>query len=64
MFFVMINFHFTNVAGIWSQQQKLVASDREADDRFGSSVAISGKTAIVGAYKEYIKHKKNQKFYY
>jgi len=29
---------------------KLVASDGAADDRFGESVAISGNTAIVGAY--------------
>jgi uncharacterized repeat protein (TIGR01451 family) len=32
-----------------SQQQKLTAADGEAGDRFGSSVAISGERAVVGA---------------
>ena len=34
----------------WNQQQKLIASDANVDDRFGISVSISGATAIVGAY--------------
>ena len=38
-----------NGAGIWSPAGKLVASDSHAGDSFGSSVAISGDTAIVGA---------------
>ncbi len=33
----------------WTQQIKLTASDGGANDSFGSSVAISGETAIVGA---------------
>jgi len=33
----------------WSQQAKLTASDGEADDRFGCSVALLGDTAVVGA---------------
>ncbi|MFA6598581.1 MAG: T9SS type A sorting domain-containing protein [Ignavibacteriaceae bacterium] len=36
----------------WVQQQKIVASDREVDDRFGISVSISGDYAIVGADRE------------
>ena len=36
----------------WSQQAKLVASDRNANDRFGISVSISGDYAIVGAHWE------------
>ena len=36
-------------AGNWGEVKKLVASDAEADDFFGSSVAVSGDTAIVGA---------------
>lgn len=32
--------------------QKLVASDKEAEDFFGGSVAISGDYAIVGAFNE------------
>lgn len=40
---------FTRSAGVWTQQQKLVASDGAANDFFGSSVALSGDTAVVGA---------------
>lgn len=36
----------------WTQQAKLVASDREKDDRFGSSLDIDGDYAIIGAYSE------------
>ena len=35
-----------------TQTFKLMASDAQADDYFGYSVAISGNTAIVGAYAE------------
>jgi hypothetical protein len=35
---------------VWTEQQKLTASDAQAGDEFGWSVAISGDTAIVGAY--------------
>ncbi|MEA1953193.1 MAG: hypothetical protein U9O24_02240 [Campylobacterota bacterium] len=38
--------------GSWIQTSKLIASDADADDFFGSSVAISGETAIVGAYQD------------
>ena len=38
--------------GDWAQTEKLQASDKEKDDRFGYSVAISGDWAIVGAYQE------------
>ncbi len=43
---------FKNNAGIWTQVQKIVASDRAAGDMFGFSVAISGDYAIVGAIWE------------
>lgn len=33
----------------WTELQKVTASDGEANDKFGSSVAISGDYAIVGA---------------
>ena len=33
----------------WVQQAKLTASDADGDDRFGTSVAISGNTLAVGA---------------
>jgi len=35
--------------GVWTEQQKLLASDGAAYDIFGKSVAISGDTAVVGA---------------
>jgi hypothetical protein len=34
----------------WSRQQKLVASDASHGDHFGHHVAISGRTAVIGAY--------------
>lgn len=42
---------FTSSNGQWSQQQKLAADDGEAEDEFGTSVALSddGTTALVGA---------------
>ncbi len=43
---------FKNNAGTWSQVQKIVASDRSADDNFGFSVSISEDYAIVGAHRE------------
>jgi hypothetical protein len=33
----------------WSQRKELTAADGEADDLFGSSVAISGETVAIGA---------------
>jgi hypothetical protein len=39
-------------AGVWSQQAYVKASNAEADDRFGSSVALSGDTLAVGAIGE------------
>ncbi|MDD3860169.1 MAG: MBG domain-containing protein, partial [Bacteroidales bacterium] len=43
---------FKNESGTWTQVQKIVASDRSADDWFGNSVAISGDYIVVGAYLE------------
>jgi hypothetical protein len=42
---------FTRTGTTWTEQQKLVASDAEADDRFGWSVALDGDTVVVGAYR-------------
>ena len=39
-------------AGNWGEVTKLLASDAEADDRFGQSVAVSGDTAVAGARLE------------
>jgi RHS repeat-associated protein len=41
---------FTFSGGSWTQTAKLTASDGVVGDYFGSSVAISGSTAIVGDY--------------
>jgi hypothetical protein len=41
---------FTRSGTTWTQQAQLTATDGAANDRFGVSVAISGDTAIVGAY--------------
>ena len=38
-----------NGSGVWSQTAELIASDGAANDMFGSSVALSGMTAIMGA---------------
>jgi hypothetical protein len=43
---------FEGSGSTWDQKQKLKASDVAADDLFGSSVAISGSTAAIGAYAE------------
>jgi len=34
----------------WIQEAKLTAFDGAAEDRFGTTVAISGDTAVIGAY--------------
>ena len=40
---------FGQNGGNWSQQAELTASDGTANDRFGTSVAVSGATVVVGA---------------
>ena len=40
---------FVRSGGVWSEQQKLTASDTAPGDTFGISVAISGDTVVVGA---------------
>jgi len=43
---------FVRSGTAWSQQAKLIASDGAAHDWFGVSVALSGDTALVGAYQD------------
>jgi predicted amidohydrolase len=43
---------FVRNGSTWSQQAKLTASDVTADDLFGRSVAVSGDTVVVGAYRD------------
>jgi hypothetical protein len=41
---------FTRNGTTWTQQQKLLASDGQAGDRFGGFVTFSDDTALIGAY--------------
>jgi len=43
---------FTRIAGVWSQQAYLKASNTGAGDRFGAAISLSGDTLIVGASLE------------
>jgi FG-GAP repeat len=43
---------FTRSNGVWSQQAYLKASNTEASDQFGHSVAVSGEQVAVGANAE------------
>jgi hypothetical protein len=43
---------FVRSGTVWSQQAYLKASNANADDSFGSSVAVSGDTVVVSAYLE------------
>jgi len=43
---------FTRSGTVWTQQAYLKASNTGADDRFGTSVAVSGDTVVVGATGE------------
>jgi len=40
---------FLRTGVVWNQDQKLTANDANALDQFGTSVAISGNTVVVGA---------------
>jgi len=40
---------FVRSAGVWTQQDQLRASDAQAGDNFGVSVAVSSDTVVVGA---------------
>jgi hypothetical protein len=41
---------FVRNGTVWTEQQKLLASDGTAGDFFGHNVAISGDSVVVGAY--------------
>ncbi|MEM8485969.1 MAG: choice-of-anchor D domain-containing protein [Bacteroidota bacterium] len=43
---------FVKSGSAWIQQAKLIATDREAGDRFGQSVSIEGTHAVVGAWQD------------
>ncbi len=46
-------FNRSGTPSVWTEQQKINASDAQAEDYFGHSVSISGDYAIVGAYYEH-----------
>lgn len=39
-----------DASGVWTQQQKLTASDAVADYSFGVDIALDGDTAVIGKY--------------
>ena len=43
---------FVRNGATWTQQQQLTADDGAAQDQFGSAVAISGNTIIVGSWMD------------
>jgi hypothetical protein len=51
---------FIRTGSTWTQQAQLTAAGGAADDWFGFSVAISGDTAIVGAYSDDVGANVNQ----
>jgi len=40
---------FVRTGGVWNPQQKLIATDGLLQDQFGTSVGLSGETALIGA---------------
>jgi len=41
---------FERIAGIWTQQARLIPDDAVVGNLFGCSVAVDGATAVIGAY--------------
>jgi uncharacterized protein (TIGR03437 family) len=41
---------FTRNGASWTQRQRLLASNAEANDHFGNAVALGGETALISAY--------------
>jgi hypothetical protein len=39
---------YTNINGVWTQQAKLISPTGSVSNRFGSSLAIQGKTLVIG----------------
>jgi hypothetical protein len=40
---------FQKIGGIWTETDKLFASDREGNDQFGRYIQLEGNTAIIGS---------------
>ena len=43
---------FVRAAGVWTEQATLIASDSGASDEYGTTVALSGDFAAVGAFND------------
>jgi hypothetical protein len=43
---------FTRAAAVWTERAKLLASDGAPGDFFGSSLALEGDVALIGAYHD------------
>ena len=43
---------FVRSGTTWTQQQKIIANDGAMSDYFGSSVALTGNTLVVGAHRD------------
>jgi hypothetical protein len=48
---------FVRIANQWQQQQKLMAADGTAGSQFGAAVALSGETALVGAFGDFARQR-------
>lgn len=42
-------FRYNSITNSWAEEQKLLASDRASDDRFGYPVSLSDDVAVIGA---------------
>ncbi len=51
---------FARVGSAWTEQAKLSAADGTANDLFGSAVAVSGDTVVVGAFLDDVNGQSNQ----
>lgn len=51
---------FTRNGTVWTQQQKLIANDGAAEDRFGVALALDGDTLVVGAHADDVGINANQ----
>ncbi len=43
-------YEFHRVAGVWTQVQRITASDAFADDNFGNALAVDGDALLIGAW--------------
>jgi hypothetical protein len=51
---------FERAGGVWTQVQKLVADDGATGDAFGSTIAVSGDTALISAIRATVDGHANQ----